>query len=799
MRWGCCLLLICAALVGQRSDEPTLYFTGPVPSGAENALTLEQAFVAMLDGAQTRVDLAMLRLDLPSVLAALVRAHERGVRIRVVTDGDLKRYRYLDAFALLERAGIPVRVDRGDPFNVNMHHKFLLVDEDELWTGDWNASVADTHDAAHSAVSLKSKLLCDRYRQVMDALWAGRPAGIGLKSVGSSEEWIDLAGGIRARAHIGFSRDLSVVVERAILSAQSSVRVAHLLLKDVRVVLALLEVARRGLDVKILAHDYPRRPRLREACAIFGIPTRTSTGLKALMIDDRRLLVGSWNCTRDIDHENILELEGAVALCKQWKTFFEHCWARASNDFFLDADDPKRHPVDQWRQDVHVGNPVEAWNDWMSEPSQDVPLEELWSAPELPVHPTTARLRAKTRSGTERTFGISFVGSSPRGAVCRFVVSSGRLEHSDGNHITPTMRPLVFGPNEKQELSRCYPFRVEYPEEGVWRTDLDAFIQTRSGWRWVGRWSVPPAVFQRTPWLSMDPSIQDEMTQTWGPGDEGPNVIRCLVEDGAWVPEGPGAALHLPVPAGLNPGKRPGILTFEAQAKGDPMVILGFGPLDRDARPQSLTFLPLIPDGTWHRYRVELDSLEDWNLLDHIGSLRLRLGHDGRAMGIRRVSLGNRKPLPDAALGVFRDEHGAPRHLLTVNGRWPSKAGRVWCEPGRSLELKLHSPEGDEHPMEGFVIVHLGDYDGRVPMDLEHFGTSGALLFGPPFLGGAADVAVLADGTGLAPKPIYRIGPAPTSFLVKLPGLESGATIMMQPVFPGQGGGVGPAVWLRVK
>lgn len=115
------------------------YSTAPgAAPGEEQVTDLETTLLALIDSATGRIDLAAYTLERPSVVEALLAAVDRGVELRVVTDGD--ELGDPGIVALLE-AGVPVVARRaGDRI---MHHKFLVVDGQAVWTGSTNLTSSD--------------------------------------------------------------------------------------------------------------------------------------------------------------------------------------------------------------------------------------------------------------------------------------------------------------------------------------------------------------------------------------------------------------------------------------------------------------------------------------------------------------------------------------------------------------------------------------------------------------------------------------------------------------------------------
>ncbi|NLE76908.1 MAG: hypothetical protein GX605_09170 [Chloroflexi bacterium] len=119
-------------------SQLSAYFTDNVSAtGVSPALTeMEGALVELLDSACCAIDAALYGLDRASVRDALLAAHGRGVRVRLVADDDARaQAAYSPHFRALEMAGIPLLADGRSGL---MHNKFFVVDGRAVWTGSTN-------------------------------------------------------------------------------------------------------------------------------------------------------------------------------------------------------------------------------------------------------------------------------------------------------------------------------------------------------------------------------------------------------------------------------------------------------------------------------------------------------------------------------------------------------------------------------------------------------------------------------------------------------------------------------------
>jgi phosphatidylserine/phosphatidylglycerophosphate/cardiolipin synthase-like enzyme len=112
---------------------------------------------AAIENAQSSLDVAIYDFDLENISQALVAASQKGVRVRLVAESDNLDEAGIQA---VKDAGIPVLGDRHEGL---MHHKFLVIDQDEIWTGSMNYSDNDAHKNNNNLIRIRSKELAEDY------------------------------------------------------------------------------------------------------------------------------------------------------------------------------------------------------------------------------------------------------------------------------------------------------------------------------------------------------------------------------------------------------------------------------------------------------------------------------------------------------------------------------------------------------------------------------------------------------------------------------------------------------------
>lgn len=147
-------------------DWVQIYFTDPnSPSAASYRGGPDEVLAAAIDEARLSVDVAIYNLNLWSVRDALLRAHRRGVAVRVVTESD-----NLDSAEMrsLIQAGIPVLGDRRQGL---MHHKFIILDRSRVCTGSLNYTAGSTYRDDNNLVCLRSTGIAENYQREFDEMF----------------------------------------------------------------------------------------------------------------------------------------------------------------------------------------------------------------------------------------------------------------------------------------------------------------------------------------------------------------------------------------------------------------------------------------------------------------------------------------------------------------------------------------------------------------------------------------------------------------------------------------------------
>lgn len=153
-------------------SEPT---TSVAPSEAyfSPAEAGRKRIIELFGGCRTTAEVCVFTVTDNDVAQAILRAHERGVRVRIITDNLKAEDRGSDVDRLAA-AGVPVRMDHTD---AHMHHKFALFDGQRLLTGSYNWTRSAFLENHENIVLTEDRHLVRLFDAEFERLWHGPDTG----------------------------------------------------------------------------------------------------------------------------------------------------------------------------------------------------------------------------------------------------------------------------------------------------------------------------------------------------------------------------------------------------------------------------------------------------------------------------------------------------------------------------------------------------------------------------------------------------------------------------------------------
>ncbi len=176
--WGCMFVrqwtfvigIAFAIGVGVGVQLPTRTVTPPAsaPAHIEAYFTpgteCEDRIIAEINRATT-IDIAVYSITNPKITNAIIAAHRRGARVRIVTDRTMAGHKssMIDELAA---AGIPVRINRRHKIE---HNKFAVFDNQRMVTGSYNWTTAATKYNSENCIFLIHQ--AQEYNKRFEVLW----------------------------------------------------------------------------------------------------------------------------------------------------------------------------------------------------------------------------------------------------------------------------------------------------------------------------------------------------------------------------------------------------------------------------------------------------------------------------------------------------------------------------------------------------------------------------------------------------------------------------------------------------
>ena len=135
--------------------------------------SVADAIWGLLHDATQCVDGALYRLNHPGLAQALEEAAQRGLRVRLLVDGN-KYKESRTTQELLAGAIIPFRLAFGrQGRGSKMHHKFAILDRQTVLTGSYNWTHESEDENHENLLILRDPRSVEAYAQEFEALWSG--------------------------------------------------------------------------------------------------------------------------------------------------------------------------------------------------------------------------------------------------------------------------------------------------------------------------------------------------------------------------------------------------------------------------------------------------------------------------------------------------------------------------------------------------------------------------------------------------------------------------------------------------
>jgi phosphatidylserine/phosphatidylglycerophosphate/cardiolipin synthase-like enzyme len=309
-----------------------VYFTAPINTQDESRFVgspVENALIRAIDNARETIDAAMFELNSQLVTDALIAAHERGVTVRIVTDGEHGLESPETTVDQLEAAGISVVSDgRRSGF---MHNKFFVIDDLYVWTGSTNITHNGFYNNNNNSIMIRSTRLASNFSHEFDELFRGE---FGTTSPGDVPYPSINVGGTQIVTIFESEGDLPAEIVRLINSARVVRFMAFSLTLDDLLQPMQTRVQAGRLEVQGIIEASQRRFLAPLFCADLDIRQDGNPDIlhhKVFIINEDIVIMGSFNFSGSAatsNDENALIIYNQD-IARAYLDEFERRWAEA--------------------------------------------------------------------------------------------------------------------------------------------------------------------------------------------------------------------------------------------------------------------------------------------------------------------------------------------------------------------------------------------------------------------------------------------------------------------------------------
>lgn len=269
--------------------DASLYINGP-----------EEYLIDAIDSASNSVDMAIYELSLRNVTESLVKAHHRGVQVRVLTDSDNLDW---DRMVELKAAGIAVK---GDGRTALMHNKFTVIDNREVWTGSMNLTYYGAYRNRENLLRVASTSAASNYSEEFSQLWAGIH-----NQDNAADNYLNISGTL---IDVHFSPDDNFRQTRLIpllQQATQSVKMLAFSFTSADIADELVKLEQQGVDVSIVldSSQSGQSSSQYDDLQALGMDVRRDGQSfklhhKVIIIDGRYVVTGSYNFSESAESRN---------------------------------------------------------------------------------------------------------------------------------------------------------------------------------------------------------------------------------------------------------------------------------------------------------------------------------------------------------------------------------------------------------------------------------------------------------------------------------------------------------------
>lgn len=289
----------------QSAQPVRVYFTKPENNGPA-AGDPASMLCGYIDEAKATIDVCCFELDNKVIVAALTKAVQRGVKVRLVTETD---YIGESGVTALRAVNVPV-VDDQRP-SALMHNKFMVFDGKAIWTGSMNFTENCAYRNNNNGMYFENTRLAENYSTKFKWMFEQRKFG-GAPAFGKiPNPLVQITSDFPAENYFStHDKGASHVID-TVKKATKSIHFLAFSFTHEGIGQAMLERSRAGVQVAGVfeksqtASGHTEYQKLKEAgLQVFLDANPRNMHHKVIIVDGEVVVAGSFNFSNNADRTN---------------------------------------------------------------------------------------------------------------------------------------------------------------------------------------------------------------------------------------------------------------------------------------------------------------------------------------------------------------------------------------------------------------------------------------------------------------------------------------------------------------
>jgi phosphatidylserine/phosphatidylglycerophosphate/cardiolipin synthase-like enzyme len=270
----------------------------------------DKYLLRLINNTKGTLDAAFYDIDDPGITGAFIAAHKRGVLVRILTDSDnmvdannpaLPRKAIVD----LRNAGIEVKEDKRSGI---MHQKFMVVDNQTVWTGSMNLTSTSLYQHNNNSLLINSSQLAQDYNAEFKRIFEQNLLGPNPHEIPFPQVNV---GGAQIRLFFSPKGGTMEAVRAELTAARKSLKFMTFSLTDPGIRDIVLAKKKAGLKIEGVMDECLSKskysllaPFQKAGMSFYRDGNQALLHHKVIIIDDKTVITGSANFSDSAESSN---------------------------------------------------------------------------------------------------------------------------------------------------------------------------------------------------------------------------------------------------------------------------------------------------------------------------------------------------------------------------------------------------------------------------------------------------------------------------------------------------------------